>query len=322
MKTRQPKLNQQQKLDIVALYVSKNCDISTISTQYCVSKSYIYNILHKYGVFVPTAKTYKQFNELEQLQIANLYGLNFRTEKIAREYNTTPAIICHILKRHSILMYPRAQKYFYNHNAFDDPLSDEAAYWLGFLMADGNVYGHHITLALKDIDENHLLKFATFLQSNKKIYHQIQVSKLVPTPTRTSSITISSKHIAKQIAKYGIVPNKTYIAKALNDIENNRHFWRGAIDGDGWVVKDKHNASLHVGLSGTKEICQQFLDFAQSTTVCVYKKRNHQCYTTKINGEQAYNAIKLLYTNHTISLTRKQTIADEFLVKFADKYKV
>ena len=54
-------------------------------------------------------------------------------------------------------------KYSYNTSIFKQIDTEEKAYWLGFLYADGYVSDKGVELALKESDYNHLIKFDRFI---------------------------------------------------------------------------------------------------------------------------------------------------------------
>lgn len=44
------------------------------------------------------------------------------------------------------------------HEVFEDIDSEEKAYWLGFISADGSINNRHLKIALAETDEDHLVK--------------------------------------------------------------------------------------------------------------------------------------------------------------------
>ena len=70
-----------------------------------------------------------------------------------------------------------------NESFFSNINTEEKAYWLGFLAADGNIYNHKISLGLKEEDESHLQKFKLALgvsypitKKKNKPFYTIQIS--------------------------------------------------------------------------------------------------------------------------------------------------
>ena len=53
-----------------------------------------------------------------------------------------------------------------NENIFQQIDSNNKAYWLGFLAADGSVKGNELSIGLSSKDRGHLAKFLTFIGSN------------------------------------------------------------------------------------------------------------------------------------------------------------
>ena len=111
--------------------------------------------------------------------------------------------------------------------------TEEKAYWLGFLAADGNVGSNNpvvsIHLSLTDVD--HLSKIRQSLQST----HPIKIYN------KSCYFTIRSKILTDDLKQYGIVPRKDRIVRAPQiDTFFVRHFWRGVIDGDGCLYKRTH----------------------------------------------------------------------------------
>lgn len=187
-----------------------------------------------------------------------------------------------------------------NESVFET-ITDDSAYWLGFLLADGNVSENTITLNLKTGDTEHLEKFRTFMGGNQTI----SVKKDI----RMSGYAFGSIKVAKDLAGWGIVPNKSLIAKPHKDLINNRHFWRGMIDGDGTLYKDRNG----LGLCGTEAVCQGFLDFAKTiiSTKAHVRKCKANLWNIGISCGRSYNVGLLieLYENAPTYLTRKHARA-------------
>lgn len=55
--------------------------------------------------------------------------------------------------------------YKINENYFENIDNKNKAYWLGFIAADGNVYGNKLSIELNSKDEGHLKIFRRFGKS-------------------------------------------------------------------------------------------------------------------------------------------------------------
>jgi hypothetical protein len=131
-----------------------------------------------------------------------------------------------------------------NEHAFD-VVTEESAYWIGVLMTDGNIcfkkgkngriMGHVISLALQERDLMHLQAFQRFIGSSHRLYHRVNYKTIVP--SKSYELSFSSPKMASTLVSYGFVPKKSKVAK-VQLLEDNRNFWRGAIDGDGTISID------------------------------------------------------------------------------------
>jgi hypothetical protein len=211
-----------------------------------------------------------------------------------------------------------------NESAFGE-ITEQSVYWIGFLMADGNIcYKKEIpiiALHLKDIDIQHLEKFREFVGSSHKV--GCYVNK---TWGNTSySISFSSERIANDLAKYGVLPKKCFIAKIEGGIEYDRNLWRGIIDGDGtldiYVRKNSNGTTRkipYISLTGSSNICLQFKTFLekelQQSMPAVISNKNS--YLFHVSDHRAIKIIKLLYEHCTIALDRKLSTAHNLMESF------
>src|SRR5699024_9205607 len=131
------------------------------------------------------------------------------------------------------------QKYKINHNFFDEIDTEEKAYWLGFLYADGCVREDRgcFRLGLQARDVRHLEKFRESLDSN----HTIKETNKVTNEKiyYGNYIFIHSKKLVKNLVEKGCFENKSLTLKFPSyDIVPKHliyHFIRGYFDGDGSV---------------------------------------------------------------------------------------
>ena len=206
---------------------------------------------------------------------------------------------------------------------FQEINCEENAYFLGLLISDGNVFKDDtgrqasisITLNLKD--EYMLEKFKEVLQANTSIGHDGR---------GCSQIAVRSNIMAEDLAKYGVVPRKSYNTY-LPQVPNQYmwHLIRGIFDGDGSILakpspnNDGHNRFLHsISFCGTHELMQnisdyifEYLDLQQKPAVYDYKDR--QLSELKIqNKDDIYLFGTYMYQGATIFLDRKYKIFLDF----------
>ena len=148
-----------------------------------------------------------------------------------------------------------------------DVITEESAYWVGFLMADGNIsYKRErpiIALHLKETDLPHLEKFRMFLGSSHKIGHYVNKRF----GNSSCSLSFSSERIATRLAEYGVVVRKCFVGKSIG-LQDSKHFWRGVIDGDGHLeiylrktLLETVRSIPYISLTGNLHVCLQFKTF-------------------------------------------------------------
>lgn len=230
-----------------------------------------------------------------------------------------------------------------NHAAFDCvPLTEAAAYWLGFLMADGcvhdgkpsqagrspngirNPHGYNppqssISLDLGVADADHVRAFAVF----------VGIDPMKVSDTRhhgkSAELRFTSAPMAATLARYGITPRKSLTACSVG-VADNRHFWRGVVDGDGCMtIRTCHNKfstalSPGVHLVGSSPLVAQFTEYARlvapESRLFVGRCQKSRAWQTSTSGRFAMSIIRELYTDCTIALPRKLELAQRILADF------
>lgn len=117
-------------------------------------------------------------------------------------------------------------------------LTQESAYWVGFLMADGSIVGRNqdvlkVSLSLRD--RHHLVKLNSFLQGG---------GRRIGDDGQSCWVTFVSKDLTKDLARWGVLPRKTFTAEPLNGVQKRTSFWRGLFDGDGNIAKRDGHCTL------------------------------------------------------------------------------
>ena len=130
-----------------------------------------------------------------------------------------------------------------------DSLTKESSYWWGFIMADGHLSKRgQLVIQLKDIDKEHLVKFADHIKGN--------VKKL-----DNGFVRLACNDIGKISAwreKLSMVETaKTYFPPDLSPFEQYFvYFFIGFVDGDGcvWLSKGYPQIKIEVHSSWLKNI--------------------------------------------------------------------
>lgn len=263
----------------------------------------------------------------EQIQslIADYLG-GMTCEQCADKYGVKKCTAWEILHRRG-LTRPKSEtnrRYTLNQNAFD-VVTDESAYWIGFLMADGCIsqrekMSSRIILEIHERDKPHVEKFKAFLGTDAPI--EMVAPKNYAKSFRSSTharIGVASNQLAEALAGFGVVPRKSKIAKAIG-LENNPHFWRGCIDGDGGVFLTLRKLGHYdpvIFLCGTEELLNQFAAFVR--TICPDCKAKvtpaTHVFQYRAGGCHAIKLAKHLYENAPVALDRKQEKAKEIVTR-------
>lgn len=193
-----------------------------------------------------------------------------------------------------------------------DVVTEESAYWIGFLMADGSVSDRgEVRLCLKSDDAHHVSRFSAFMGSGKTA----SVGTYMTTKGMRSIayIAFESPRLKESLSRYGVVPRKSMSEKVAL-LEGNRHFWRGVIDGDGSVILCPRRGA-HIRLVGSETLVSQFKAYLGqigiSSGVAVSPMRS--IYQFSLTGPKGYAAISAIYGSCNVALDRKLRTAKAIL---------
>lgn len=250
-----------------------------------------------------------KLSKKEKDGLLRLYESGMSLPKIAKKYGITDSSIHILLKKAGYEPRPNdeAKRTCTLDQTVFNKITEESAYWVGFLMADGCVTSKKwnnpiLSLAVAKQDLSHLKKFKKFLKSS----HTLSTFRR----GNAYNLKINSTKLCADLGKYGITKRKTLTAKVLL-LEKNKDFWRGVFDGDGSISiqKDKYckHKKVHITLCGSKDIVTQFLKFIHSnqiiTNVKIFKMKS--IYALSISSNVAKRVLHLMYENSTIYLDRK-----------------
>lgn len=201
----------------------------------------------------------------------------------------------------------------FNENYFEKIDTEDKAYWLGFILADGCICRNDLIIALKESDTGHIEKFIKNIEGNNK--YQIVECNTTYGKGITARLSIRSKKMFTDLQTLGITPNKSLTASIPKNIPNNlfRHFWRGVIDGDGFICeynqrKEKYKYTyLGIGLTGSKNVICGFIDFIKNELKIKLKlEKEKNVWRAKTACSNAIKISSLLYDDSMIYLDRKK----------------
>lgn len=197
----------------------------------------------------------------------------------------------------------------FDNTVFDKIDTEEKAYWLGFLYADGAVSSssNNVELSLSASDKDHLEKYKAFLKSPKTI----NVSNITSNGNtyQRCRLTVTDKHFKEQLIKCGCVPQKstilTFPSESIVPKKFITHFVRGYIDGDGCISFTK-TGRLVLQIIGTKEFLLKIQELFPEFKVLRKDKRwKDNTYCIGVACSNADKILTILYKDSTIFLQRK-----------------
>ena len=217
-------------------------------------------------------------------------------------------------------------KYSLNENFFQEINTEEKAYWLGFLMADGCILDQpqrskRLTIALKKDDISILHKLNSSLESNSKV-HECKIKTGKFKDVEYCKLSISNEKLCQDLISLGCTPRKSLTLK-FPDIKDEliHHFIRGYFDGDGSVFtsNEKHHRSkkiikiIYVDFTGNKEFLESMFNKTNIGTIKCIKKTASQAYNYRVKRNPRCKLFyEYLYKDANIYLERKKIIFDDY----------
>jgi hypothetical protein len=253
----------------------------------------------------------KNVNKQQEKEIIEKYfNQNKSSVELSKEYGFSEVTICKVLKRNGYAARDKTQsnrKYSIREDYFDSIDTEEKAYIMGLLYADGynDTSRNSVNLSLKESDKQILEDITKIIQPDKPLQF-IKIKK--PNCENQYRLVIANKHISQKIAEYGCMKAKTFLVEFpswLNEDLYN-HFIRGYIDGDGWIGK---KSICIVGtekfLDKISEICYSKFGF-NTYKRKRHKHRNHNIYMLDFSGrKKCLQFLSWIYDDATIYLQRK-----------------
>lgn len=217
--------------------------------------------------------------------------------QIASDYEINAQTVCNILERASCprrSSSERHRKYRLDESVFDN-ITRRSAYWIGFLMADGNVYESKdankkvVSIHLAAGDIGHLQKFRDFVRTDKPVRR---------CPDGSVVIELNSVRMADSLARWGVTPRKSKSAKVIH-LEYDKDFWRGVVDGDGYVAWSMTRHYPMLGCSGSESLMNQFAEYIRTVRrSCKSQARERNgCWNVATETMSAMMMLQELYTN-------------------------
>ena len=260
------------------------------------------------------------FNDKQIEYIIHTYSNNKDESSvtIANRFGVTYPIIKKVLKKHDIKtkdLKTFRQIYDIDEDFFETINTEEKAYWLGFLYADGviNEKENLVRINLQAGDFEHLNKFRKSISSNhplkettKRTEHKIY---------NGAYIAIKNSKMCKDLISKGCIQNKSLILKFPSQETVPKellvYFVRGYIDGDGCITyslkrgKTRSRKVYKISVIGTKDVITN-IKSVLGVNPKIAKEKGNNYYSLYIGGNKQVEKIgDLLYKDSKVFLDRK-----------------
>jgi hypothetical protein len=265
--------------------------------------------------------------QLKQILIKKWESDNYKNSAIlAKEFNLSRTSVYSFLKRSGCRMKTIAEAkriYTIDEHFFDIIDTEEKAYFLGFLYADG--YNCErigtVILSLQERDKSILLKLKDIIGYGNSL-------KFVERGGRNQNIytlRIANKHISNKLAELGCPQAKTkkIIYPQWMPINLHRHFIRGVFDGDGCVSGAAFGlCGTEAFLTRTQEIMIKEMGLSKTKLIIRNMIKGKECYYVSLHYT-GYTNLGLIYQwfykDSSIYLERKKKKFEDYILPHNNK---
>lgn len=239
---------------------------------------------------------------------------------IAKQYGCSDDTILRLLRNLGVeiagkndLMFRRGVGYSIDKNAFKDTSTEKAAYFSGWLITDGNVSDRgRVSLELQEQDDIVLKNLKEYLNLSNNIYYRSRFDKRTGNTYKGVTLYFSNAEVVDTLRRLNIVPRKSLKEVCPEVFKYNRHFWRGAIEGDGHI---SYRKSYSLFLYGSEDFTNSFKTYVESLGVTAKVKRStstgmYMCVVS--SRDRVKIVLDHLYKDCTLYLPRKYEVYKEY----------
>lgn len=296
-----------------------------VAIYFGVSDSYVVKFAKQIGY---TNTSYKIPEEIEK-NVVKEYIAGINNDEILKKYKISSTSLYRILTRNNINRAKDKKRYRINEHVFDDIDSDEKAYLIGFIAADGGISEKQfkLTISISKKDEEILYFFKTILETDKPIesYNKHGFDY--------ATLSITNKHLVECLMKIGLRERKTWKNTIVNiDKKYLKGFIRGYFDGDGSI--SSNTSSPNVCISGFENNILKIIAKLRDVNILAsFNEDKREYNTSKETGKfgclsltnklQKYCFLKWMYDiDNCIYLKRKYQRAQKYIQRIESSGKI
>ena len=247
------KTNQKTEKEIIQLYQS-GLSMVKVGEKYNISSATVLRVLNEYKI---EKRTKGGIYKISDKEVIDRYLNGESCQKIADSFNVTFHTISLILEKNNIERNNKYSNINLDNNYFENIDRSDKAYFLGFMLTDGNVALQEniirLSLASKDEEILEIFKKRTHNDNKLCVREDQKHSERI--------FQLRSDKWKNDLAKYGVVPRKTFISQIPILSDNVMpHLIRGMIDGDGWISYK----GRQLGFCGNENTVTQLRDYLVS----------------------------------------------------------
>lgn len=250
------------------------------------------------------------------------YNNGLSTIKIGKKYDVSYTTVYNYLKKSNVKIRSaseRGRKYEILEDFFDKIDTQEKAYFLGILYADGcnstEVNTVRITLTEKDKDILKKLSSLIYPNNDRPLGFQpgrINTFNEKQFRSRNSYVLrINNKKISQRLEMLGVTKAKTSTITFPSFLNNDLvpHFIRGYFDGDG-SVSFRKSGQVILSMIGTKKFCKSIQKIVKqnlniNSTICHAKKGSPMDQFALHGNRVGIKFLNWVYKDAIIYLNRK-----------------
>lgn len=253
-------------------------------------------------------------NEVNDKKIIQMYSDGISMHKIGEIMHFAETTVREILVENNVHIKNMSEAkriYNINENYFNNIDTPNKAYILGLLYADGNRSGCSNTIAIRLQERDKSILEGIKKELNAEVPLRFIDCSNLPNRQNQYLLSITNEQIAKDLYKYGIVPNKEFKLKFPDWLDDNLlpHFIRGYLDGDGFISANPKEKRANITgtedlLMGIKNVLEEKLDIHFS----IYSPHRKDTNTRTLavaGGKQVKKFLDYIYKNADLCIDRK-----------------
>lgn len=266
-------------------------------------------------------RDYNKLTEQDKKKIIDTFYEGMEMRDMPEALDISSRGIARVLKEANINT-KRRNRYSLNESYFSSIDTEDKAYILGMLYADGYVGDekfNNIVLSLKKDDRDLIFDIASKIGYTGEVRYEEKETNYGM--AKRYILNFSSKEMAKDLRNLGLYPGKSSTMTSIPNIPSHliRHFVRGYFDGDGSVcggvststhivggkVKVYKYNSVKVDIVATIAFGEELIKHISKGFTIKEIDSDNMCYVTTSGREIATNFMEYMYNDCAIYMERK-----------------